>query len=303
MTPNATAAVQRAVGQPPVMEPVQVGEPRATEIRVAIRAVGICHTDMVMRDGHLPVPQPVVLGHEGSGVVESVGRDVRGVAPGDHVVLSFSHCGTCPSCGDAQPAYCHQWFALNFGGQRLDGSTALTDQHGAVIHSHVFGQSSFATLAVVPAANAIKVDRGLPLELLGPLGCGIQTGAGAVLNALRVRPGSSVAVIGVGAVGLSAVMAAVIARAAIIAAVDLNPSRIELAQSLGATHGFAARGGAMTDFAAAAGSVAGFDYIIDTTGQTAVCNAALPALAPRGELALVGAYTPGQQIRWTARLP
>lgn len=296
MSIAATAAVQRSVGGPPTIEPVTLGEPRAHEILVAIAAVGVCHTDMVMRDGLLPVPQPVVLGHEGSGVVLGVGGAVTHLAVGDHVVLSFAHCGGCRSCAEDEPAYCHNWFALNFLGARADGSTALTGQDGAPIHSHVFGQSSFATHAVVPATNAIKVDEDLPLELLGPLGCGIQTGAGAVLNALRVRPGSSVAVIGVGAVGLSALMAAVIAGATTIVALDLNMARVALAETLGATHGFRADAASAVDHAAATGCPAGFDYIIDTTGLTAVCNAALPALAPRGELALVGAYVPGQAI-------
>lgn len=296
----AMAAVQRAVGAPPVIEPVTLEDPRENEVRVAIRAVGVCHTDMVMRDGHLPVPQPVVLGHEGAGVVEAVGSAVSSLSVGDHVVLSFAHCGTCSSCDDHAPAYCHNWFPLNFFGTRLDGSTALTDSTGAPIHSHVFGQSSFATHAIVPASNAVKVDPSLPLELLGPLGCGIQTGAGAVLNAMRVRPGSSLAVIGAGAVGLSAVMAAGIAGATTIVALDINPDRVAFARTMGATHAFLATEADMVGHAAAAGRPAGFDYIIDTTGIPAVCNAAIPALAPRGELALVGAYPPGQNIELDA---
>lgn len=296
----AMAAVQRETGAPPVIEPVTLEDPRENEVRVAIRAVGVCHTDMVMRDGHLPVPRPVVLGHEGAGVVEAVGSAVSGLAVGDHVVLSFAHCGTCASCEDHAPAYCHNWFPLNFFGARLDGSTALTDSSGAPIHSHVFGQSSFATHAVVPASNAVKVDPALPLELLGPLGCGIQTGAGAVLNAMRVRPGSSLAVIGAGAVGLSAVMAAVIAGATTIVAIDINPERVAFARTMGATHAFHAGDADMTGHAAAAGCPTGFDYIIDTTGIPAVCNSAIPVLAPRGELALVGAYPPDQNIAMDA---
>ena len=296
----AMAAVQRVVGAPPVIEPVTLEDPRENEVRVAIRAVGVCHTDMVMRDGLLPVPQPVVLGHEGAGVVEAVGSAVTGLSVGDHVVLSFAHCGICASCDDHAPAYCHNWFPLNFFGARLDGSTALTDSNGAPIHSHVFGQSSFATHAIVPASNAVKVDPALPLELLGPLGCGIQTGAGAVLNAMRVRPGSSIAVIGAGAVGLSAVMAGIIAGATTIVAIDINPERVALARTMGATHAFLASEADMAGHAAAAGCPAGFDYIIDTTGIPDVCNAAIPALAPRGELALVGAYPPGQNIAMDA---
>lgn len=296
----AMAAVQRVAGAAPVIEPVTLEDPRENEVRVAIRAVGVCHTDMLMRDGLLPVPHPAVLGHEGAGVVEAIGSAVTGLAVGDHVVLSFAHCGSCVSCDDHAPAYCHSWVPLNFSGARPDGSTALTDSHGAPIHSHVFGQSSFATHAIIPANNAVKVDPGLPLELLGPLGCGIQTGAGAVLNAMRVRPGSSLAVIGAGAVGLSAVMAGTIAGASTIVALDIHPKRVAFARAMGATHAFLATEADMASHAAAAGCPAGFDYIIDTTGLPAVCNAAIPALAPRGELALVGAYPPDQTIEMNA---
>lgn len=285
---TAKAAVLRTIGAAPAIESVKLEEPRADEVLIEMRGVGICHTDMVMRDGHLPVPLPVVLGHEGSGIVRALGSDVTDLAVGDHVVLSFMSCSHCPSCADSDPAYCHSWVPLNFFGARSDGSTALTDAAGAPVHSHVFGQSSFATHAVVNRRNTVKVDKDLPIELLGPLGCGIQTGAGAVLNACRVRAGSSVAVIGAGAVGLSAVMAAGIAGASIITAVDINPARLDLALSLGAT----AQGssGDFISLAAEAGCPTGFDYIIDTTGIPALVNAAILALAPRGELALVGAY-------------
>lgn len=290
------AAVHREIGAAPAIEEIEIADPRADEVLVEMRGVGICHTDMVMRDGHLPVPLPVVLGHEGSGVVRAVGADVTDLAPGDPVVLSFASCGHCRGCNDDAPAYCDSWVPLNFFGARADGSTALTDRNGESVHSHVFGQSSFARHAVVNRRNVVRVDADLPIELLGPLGCGIQTGAGTVLNALKVRPDSSVAVIGVGAVGLSAVMAARIAGAATIVALDLNDARIALARELGATHGFRADSAVMTGHAVAAGVPAGFDYIVDTTGIPAVCNAAIPALGLRGELALVGAYPPGQNI-------
>ncbi|WP_068087759.1 NAD(P)-dependent alcohol dehydrogenase [Novosphingobium rosa] len=294
------AAVQRRIGAAPVLETLILKDPRADEVLVELRGVGVCHTDMVMRDGLLPVPMPVVLGHEGSGVVLRIGSEVTGLAIGDHVVLSFASCGGCGACHDHVPAYCQDWAALNFSGSRRDGSTALSDAAGQSVHSHVFGQSSFASHALVQQRNVVKVERDLPIELLGPLGCGIQTGAGTVLNALRVRAGSSVAVIGAGAVGLSAVMAAGIAGAATIMALDINPARVELALTLGATHAALADAAGMADHAAAAGCAAGFDYIIDTTGLIDACNAALPALAPRGELALVGAYEPRATLRTDA---
>lgn len=293
---EATAAVLRQSGGVPVIEPVTLEGPRPDEVLVAIRGVGVCHTDMVMRDGHLPVPLPVVLGHEGAGVVLSVGEDVTDLEPGDHVVLSFMSCSHCVSCHDDQPAYCHNWFPLNFFGARGDGSTALADASGNPVHSHIFGQSSFASHALVNRRNAIKVDRDLPIELLGPLGCGIQTGAGAVLNSCQVRAGSSVAVIGTGAVGLAAVMAARIAGAATIVAIDINAPRIALALELGATHGHVATHSDYGAVAQDSGCPGGFDYILDTTGRTDVVNQAILALAPRGEMALVGAYGPGSPL-------
>ena len=293
MPTSTTAAIFRHAGQPPQIEPVTLDDPREDEVLVEIKGVGICHTDMVMRDGQLPVPMPVVLGHEGSGIVRAVGAKVGSLQPGDHVVLSFMSCASCASCHELQPAYCHSWVPLNFFGMRADGSTALVDASGQAIHSHVFGQSSFAGHAVVNQRNAIKVASDVPIELLGPLGCGIQTGAGAVLNSCRVRPGSSVAVIGVGAVGLSAIMAARVADAAIVAAIDINQGRLDLARELGANQAFISGAGTFLEMAAASGCHAGFDYIIDTTGISSLVEQAVPALAPRGEIALVGAYRPG----------
>ena len=296
MSEMIQAAVSRTPGAAPSVETVALGQPRADEVLVEIHGVGVCHTDMVMRDGLLPVPFPVVLGHEGAGIVRQVGHGVSDLAVGDHVVLSFMSCAACASCDDDQPAYCHSWVPLNFFGCRADGSTSLSDASGEKLHSHVFGQSSFATHALVNRRNAVKVDQDLPIHLLGPLGCGIQTGAGAVLNSCHVRKGSSLAVVGTGAVGLSAVMAASIAGAGTIVAIDLNHARLEMALELGATHAMHATSGTLTDHAANAGCPSGFDYVIDTTGLGSVVNDAILALAPRGELALVGAYAPDTAV-------
>ncbi|MEM8935255.1 MAG: NAD(P)-dependent alcohol dehydrogenase [Pseudomonadota bacterium] len=287
------AAVQRTFGTPPVIEDLTIEDPRDDEILVKICAVGVCHTDLILQGGYLPIPSPIVLGHEGSGVIEIVGAAVSGLSVGDHVVLSFNSCGECPSCSASQKAYCHSSFPLNFGGGRMDGTTALKDESGASIHSHIFGQSSFATHAIVSAASAVKVDKDVSLDLLGPLGCGVQTGAGTIFNVLKPAPGASVAVIGAGAVGLSAIMAAKIAKAGKIAAIDVKPERVALARELGATHDFIAGQQSTSDCAAAAGCDVGFDYIIDTSGLLPVVKEALPALAPRGELAMVGSYPPG----------
>lgn len=286
MTTPAHAAVVRQAGGPLVIESVEIEDPRPGEVLIRMVGVGVCHTDMVMRDQLIPVPLPAVLGHEGSGIVAQVGEGVTRLAPGDHVVLSFDSCGHCPSCADDAPSYCFEFGARNFGGSRPDGSTAITGRDGP-IHANIFGQSSFASHVIAHERNTVKVTGDVPLELLGPLGCGIQTGAGAVLNALKVRRGASIVIFGAGAVGLSAVMAARIAGAGAIVAVDRLPHRLDLARELGATRVI----GADEDVAAIlrVEFPHGIDYAFDTTGIAAVIETAVGLLAPRGICGLVGA--------------
>lgn len=229
------AAVIREKNKPLSIETVELEEPRPAEVVVRMVGAGICHTDLVARDQHYPVPHPVVCGHEGAGVVERVGAHVTKVKPGDHVVLTYMSCGHCPDCLQGRPAYCALAFDLNFAGARADGSTPLRQQ-GYKIHGMFFGQSSFATYALANERNVVKVRPDVPLELLGPLGCGIQTGAGTVINALRPQAGSSFTIFGAGAVGLSALLAAKMVGCTPIIAVDVKPNRLELARELGATH-------------------------------------------------------------------
>ena len=200
-----TAAVAREHGEPFTIEQLELDELRDNEVRVRLVATGICHTDAIVRDGMYPTPLPAVLGHEGAGVVEAVGGSVTSVAPGDHVVLAAAYCGHCKRCRNGEMAYCENLFAADFGGRRNDGTSALS-KDGEVIASHFFGQSSFATYANVVEESVVRVDPGVPLEHLGPLGCGINTGAGTVLNELKPAIGSSLAVFGTGAVGSAAVM-------------------------------------------------------------------------------------------------
>ncbi|CAH0496101.1 NAD(P)-dependent alcohol dehydrogenase [Novosphingobium sp. CECT 9465] len=271
------------------IEEARIDAPRAGEVLVRIVGAGVCHTDMAVRDRQLPVPLPVVLGHEGSGVVEAVGAGVTTLVPGDAVVLSFASCGACPNCADDAPAYCYDFGLHNFASARPDGSMAISTAQGPV-HSHFFGQSSFATHAIATERNVVKVPanaKDVPLELLGPLGCGLQTGAGAVLNSMAVKAGRSLAVFGAGAVGLSAIMAARIAGADPIIAIDLHDSRLALARELGATHTIKGDG----DVAAALGEICpeGLNYAFDTTGLGKLIELAFGLLAPRGILGLVGA--------------
>lgn len=199
-----TAAVVREKASPFQITELELAEPRNDEVLVRIVASGVCHTDLIIRDQYYPVPLPVVLGHEGSGVVEQVGKDVTKVQPSDHVVMSFFSCGNCPNCRQGKPGYCLNFYNSNFSGARLDGSSAFK-QGETKVHGHFFGQSSFATYALASERNIVKVPKDVPLELLGPLGCGVQTGAGSVLNSLNPEVGSSIAVFGADSVGLSAV--------------------------------------------------------------------------------------------------
>ena len=283
------AAVCYGAQSPFAIEEATIDAPRAGEVLVRIVGAGICHTDMAARDQQVPVPLPMVLGHEGSGIVEAVGPGVTEVAPGDAVILTFASCGACANCSDDAPAYCYQFGLHNFSGGRPDGSKAVTSP-GGVLHSHFFGQSSFATHALASERNVVKVPASaaqVPLERLGPLGCGLQTGAGAVLNSMAVKPGRALLVIGAGAVGLSAVMAGKIAGASPIIAVDLHESRLALARELGATHTVKGCG----DLEAALRDICpdGLHYAFDTTGIAALIELAFGLLAPRGILGLVGA--------------
>ncbi|SNS87780.1 aryl-alcohol dehydrogenase [Noviherbaspirillum humi] len=279
------AAVCEETGTPLKVQPIELEEPRADEVLVRIVATGICHTDIGMRDAPDRVPKPIVLGHEGAGIVVKTGSSVAKVKPGDHVVVSFNSCGHCPSCNHGDPAYCVNLGAANFSGRREDGSSALT-RAGNVLNGHFFGQSSFATHAICRERNVVPVRRDAPLELLGPLGCGFQTGAGAVLNSLKVEAGSAIAVFGTGSVGLAAVMAAKVANASRIIAVDVQASRLETARRMGATHTVDASSG---DVAAQLKAIApaGLGYAIDTTGNTAVIQSAVQALGPHGVCGLI----------------
>ena len=299
------AATIRQKGGPFQIEHLMLEEPRSDEVLVKVMATGMCHTDMVARDQLYEVPMPIVLGHEGAGIVERIGSGVKKLAAGDHVVLTYMWCSHCKPCLRGDLTYCENFYALNFGGAREDGSTSTfetvgeheaqeTHKHGRHIHDHFFGQSTFGTYALANERNAVKVPEDAPLELLGPLGCGIQTGAGAVMNAFKVRPGSSFATFGGGAVGLSAVMAARVAGATTIIAADVVPSRLELAKELGATHTINSR---ETDPVLAVREITGggADYTLESSGRPAVLRQAIDALAARGICGIVGAPALGTE--------
>jgi len=292
------AAVLRKAGGPLRIERLELEAPREDEVLVRIVAAGICRTDIDLCDEHGAAEEPVVLGHEGAGIVEQAGKRVKKVRRGDHVVLSFQSCGRCSACRGGRPAHCARLYQANFGFRRLDGSNALASSG---VGGHFFGQSSFATYALATERNLVKVPKDLPLELLAPLGCGLQTGAGTVLNTLRVRKGASVAVFGSGAVGLAAVMAARIAGARPIIAVDVVAARLALALELGATHALDNRRGRLAARIAAI-TGGGVDYVLEITGAPAMERIGAALLNPRGTLALVArpdgnASLPGRRRR------
>ena len=267
-----------------MLAPVELEEPRENEVMVRLVATGICHTDLkVLHSGGL-APRPIVLGHEGAGIVEKIGGTVSKVKPGDHVVMSINSCGNCANCRQRQPSYCEELYPLNFGGSRPDGTTALS-REGERLFGNFFGQSSFATYCICTERNVVPVPKDLPLETLAPLGCGVQTGAGSILNVLKPQSGSSIAVAGTGPVGLSAIMAAKLSGVTTIVAVDTRDSRLDMARQLGATRTVNSAGG---DLAAAIREAAGpTDFALDTTGNVDVVNGLVAALRPRGICGIV----------------
>jgi aryl-alcohol dehydrogenase len=291
---TSRAAVVREAGAPFELLALELGEPRVGELAVRVEAVGICHTDVSVAEGKFGTPFPIVVGHEGTGVVEALGAEVEGFAVGDRVALSFDWCGHCRNCTDGRPTYCYENWPRNFGGGRLDGTTALA-LSGAPVHSHFLGQSSFAEHLVCPAHCATRIESEIPPALLAPLGCGVQTGAGAVLNALRPGPRDGLAIFGLGAVGLSAVMGAKIAGCELVVAVDPNGERRTLAAELGATHTIDPEGEDPVE-AIRALAPDGLQFALEMSGVPAVLQQAISTLAPGGTCGLVGAPPVGTRF-------
>ena len=292
-----TAAVAREHHAPLSLEELELDEIRDNEVRVRMVATGICHTDAVIRDGLAPTPLPAVLGHEGTGVVEEVGRSITTVKPGDHVVLAAAYCGTCRQCRAGRMAYCENVLAQDFGGRRRDGSTALSAKDGTPISSHFFGQSSFGTYANVVETIAVRVDPAVPPEVLAPLGCGINTGA--PLRAQRAPAAGRVIVRGDRCWRRRPCRGdgRRVAGCTTIVAIDLRRLPAGVGARGGATHtinsGTADMSGELSNITGGDG----VNYILDTTGVPAVVSGAAGALAIRGTLALVGAAAPGTEAR------
>jgi aryl-alcohol dehydrogenase len=282
------AAVAWEAGATLSIEEVDLDEPRDDEILVRVEAVGVCHTDDNARLGRLPVVFPIILGHEGSGVVERVGSAVTSVTPGDRVLFTPDYCGRCEQCRLGHTPYCDEVVAVTFTGIRPDGS-ARAHQQGRPVRACFFGQSSFATHSLVTERNIVPVPADAPLHYLAGFTCGVQTGAGAILNAMPVGPGRTVAIFGTGAVGLAAVMAARASGADEIIAVDRVQHRLKLAAELGATHTIDTTDRELADVTAEVTKATrkGADVALDTTGNPHVIMAAVESLATHGTASVI----------------
>jgi aryl-alcohol dehydrogenase len=282
------AAVAWEAGATLSIEEFDLDDPRDDEILVKVEAAGVCHTDDNARLGRVPVVFPIILGHEGSGTVERAGRNVTKVKPGDKVLFTPDYCGRCEQCVLGLTPYCDQAVAVTFTGTRLDGSPRA-HQNGRPVRASFFGQSSFATHSLVTERNIIPVPADAPLHYLAGFTCGVQAGAGAILNAMPVGTGSKVAVWGSGAVGLAAVMAAKASGAAEIVALDRVGHRLALAVELGATATIDTAGQDLSDVAAAVVKLTGrgANVALDTTGNPAVILAAVQSLATHGVASVI----------------
>ena len=288
------AAVAHAAGGPFVIEDVELDDPRAGEVLVRVLASGMCQTDLHARDAYYTIKPPAVFGHEGVGVVERVGAGVASVREGDRVIMFAPSCGACVNCAAHRTAYCLTHWPLKSTGTRADGSPTLW-QKGRALGGAFFQQSSLARHAIATERNVVRVADDVPAHVLAALPCGVNTGAGAAINALGVRAGMSVAVVGVGAVGLAALMAAREADCGPIIAVDLRENRLALALELGATHAVhAGKDDFVTALLAATGG-RGVDGLIDTSGVAETVSHGVRALAMPGMFVLVGSARPGEQ--------
>ena len=290
-----TAAVVRERGGAFDIDELDLCDPRPGELLVEVKASGMCATDLHGRDAYYPTKFPKVFGHEGAGIVRAIGSGVTTLRPGDHVVMAYPWCGECENCRTHRQSYCLHANDLKHGGTRADGST-LHSKDGQPVYGAFFQQSSFGTFTIANERFAVKVRDDVPLEQLCALACGGQTGAGAVLNVMQPKAGDSFAVFGVGAVGLSALMAAKIAGCDPIVAVDVHAHRLKLARELGATHTIDHSG--RTDVVEQIRKITGLGarYALETSALPSVFREAVEALMPAGTCVLLGSARAGSEV-------
>jgi alcohol dehydrogenase len=283
-----------AESRPLEVAELELGPPGPGELLVRVGAAGLCHSDLSVIDGSRPRVMPMVLGHEAAGEVLEAGPDADGFEPGDHVVMSFvPACGLCEACRSGRPPLCDPGAAANVAGSLLCGERRWGWGEGGELHHHL-GVSAFAEQVVVSARSAVKIDPAIPFEIAALFGCAVLTGVGAAVNAAHVRMGDSVAVFGLGGVGLAALLGARAAGAAEIVAVDVVPAKLELARELGATHAIAAGDGAVEEVRLATGG--GADHAIETVGSAAVLGDAYAATKRGGTTVTVGLPHPSKML-------
>lgn len=269
------------------LQQVQLKELDADELLIKVVGTGLCHTDLGVLHSAIPTPMPIVLGHEGAGIVEKVGSAVTEFEVGDRVVVSFNYCGKCANCLNGVPSACENFFQYNFGQSLESSNSKIADGDQKI--ANLFGQSSLATYCIANVRNAVKIeDKEVDLEILGPLACGMQTGAGTVLNKLRPNVNESVVIFGCGSVGLSAVMGAKLANCQTIIAVDIHDERLKVAKELGATH---IVNGKETDAVKEIQQITngGAHYAVESSGVAPVVLQAIRSVRALGTIAVVGA--------------
>lgn len=290
------AAVFYEHNAPLIVEDIQIDGPKRTEVLVKVAASGVCHSDLSVMNGNIPFPSPpAVLGHEGAGIVEEVGADVTGVKPGDHVILSWRpSCGRCSYCVTGRPQLCQTGGLELMQGYLPDGTSRL--HKGDTEIKHFTGVSSFAEYAVVPESGTVKIRPDVPLEAAALVGCGVMTGVGAVINTAKVEPGTSVAVIGCGGVGLNTIQGAVLAGAEKIIAIDLNPMKLELATHFGATHCVNPKDGDPVTQVLGLTDGLGADYAFEVIGRSDTAVQAYNSIRPGGTAVVVGVAKPDDMM-------
>lgn len=300
MPTQTEAFVLESVNAPFKLQTITLDDPLPGEVLVDIKACGVCHTDLLIQNGAFPSAFPNVTGHEGSGTVVKVGSDVTRVKEGDKVLMSFAYCQSCMICSNGHPAACYEWIDRNFGRKRPDGSVDYASRDEQRIHGTFFGQSAFAKQALVVEASLVVVPNDTDLVMLASLGCGMQTGAGALYNVLKPEQpkSSSIVVFGAGAVGMAAIFAAAAMELETIISVDLVDSRMELAKSLGATHSVSGKDPRILDKIRSL-TKGGATYAVEATGAAPCIKTAWEALGPMGKYVQLGTPGPGP----TANIP
>lgn len=293
------AAVLNAIREPLAIEEIEMQALAPHDVLVRVRASGLCHTDLEVIQGSLAYPLPIVLGHEGAGIVEAVGSEVTRVARGDHVILSWNpHCGHCFYCENDQPILCEPFTRHQPRGRLLDGTIRMT-RDGVPVH-HYSVTSTHAEFTVVPESGAIPVPKEIPFDRACIIGCGVMTGAGAVVRKARVAAGAAVVVIGCGAVGLNAIQGARLVAAGRIIAVDVGEERLDRARRFGATDTIDATQGDTVGVVKSLTGGRGADYVFEAAGRKEVFRTAVEAVRPGGEVVWLGKVNVDEEVsfRW-----